>query len=90
MMGPIFTLLEFAKLSSECASKGAHTQGTCCKPEDQEYVSKEMISYLGLERCRTDSQTKGLGKEENMKWKNSLSTGRGDRESAVCEVIQIQ
>ena len=49
-----------------------------------------MVSYLGLERCRKDSQTKGLSKEENMKWENSLSTGPGDRESTVCEVIQIQ
>ena len=39
-----------------------------------------MVSYLGLERCRKDSQTKGLSKEENMKWENSLSTGPGDRE----------
>ena len=28
MMGPLFTLMEFANLSSECATKGEHTQGT--------------------------------------------------------------
>ena len=49
-----------------------------------------MISDLGLERCRKDSHTKGLGKEENMKWDNSLSAGPGDREGTEGEVIWIQ
>ena len=49
-----------------------------------------MVSYLGLERCRKDTQTKGLSKEENMKWENSLSTGPGDRVSKAMGMMESQ
>ena len=69
---------------------GERTRGTSPRPGDQKDVSEEVISYLSLERCRKDSQTRRAGQgRKSEAGDQPVHWPRSQGKRTMCEVVRI-